>query len=84
MYLIGVCLLEMGDSRAALTQFERTRDVYRDTSEGIAAGLQEADLLLAARRMTTRWLPIGGRWRRSATSGRSSIAGSRSTSSAPA
>ena len=48
MYLIGVCLLEMGDSRAALAQFERTRDMYLDTPEGLAAGLQEADLQLEA------------------------------------
>ncbi len=50
MYLIGVCLLEMGDTRAALAQFQRTRDLYFDTPEGIAAGLQDADLLLEAGR----------------------------------
>ena len=49
MYLIGVCLLETGDvARAEQAQFERTRDLYRDSPEGIAAGLQVADLLLAA------------------------------------
>jgi tetratricopeptide (TPR) repeat protein len=47
MYLIGVCLMEMGDAKAALAQFERTRDVYLGTPEGLAAGLQEADLLLS-------------------------------------
>jgi tetratricopeptide (TPR) repeat protein len=45
MYLIGLCLLEMGDSKAALAQFQRTRSVYQDTPEGLAAGLEEADLL---------------------------------------
>ncbi len=45
MYLIGVCLMEMGDSTAALAQFQRTRGVYLDTPEGLAAGLEEADLL---------------------------------------
>ena len=47
MYLIGVCYLHLGDQHAALAQFERTRKVYLDTREGLAAGLQEADLLLA-------------------------------------
>ncbi len=50
MYLIGVCLLETGDVRGAVAQFERTRDLYRDSPEGIAAGLQVADLLLEAQR----------------------------------
>ncbi|HTU26026.1 MAG TPA: tetratricopeptide repeat protein [Pirellulales bacterium] len=50
MYLIGLCLLEMGDSNAALAQLHRTRSVYLDTQEGIAAGLDEADLLRALHR----------------------------------
>ena len=45
MYLIGVCYLEMEDFRAALSQFSRTRKVHMDTPEGLAAGLEEADLL---------------------------------------
>lgn len=50
MYLIGVCYLHLGDQQAALAQFERARQVYLDTREGLAAGLQEADLLLSASR----------------------------------
>ena len=50
MYLIGLCLLEMGDSTAALAQLHRTRSVYLDTPEGLAAGLEEADLLRALHR----------------------------------
>ena len=38
MYLIGVCLLEMGDSTAALAQFQRTRGVYLDTLGGTRRG----------------------------------------------
>jgi tetratricopeptide (TPR) repeat protein len=50
MYLIGLCLLEMGDTPAALAQLQRTRNVYQDTPEGLAAGLREADLLLSQQR----------------------------------
>ena len=50
MYLIGLCLMEMGDSTAALAQFQRTHKVYLDTPEGLAAGLEEADLLRALHR----------------------------------
>ncbi len=50
MYLIGLCLLEMGDQNAALAQLKRTRSVYSETQEGLAAGLQEADLLLGMHR----------------------------------
>ncbi len=50
MYLIGLCLLEMGDQSAALAQLKRTRSVYSETQEGLAAGLQEADLLLGMHR----------------------------------
>lgn len=44
MYLIGVCFLEMGDYRAAMGQFARTRKLHADTPEGFAAGFQEAEL----------------------------------------
>ena len=46
----ALCLMEMGDSTAALAQFQRTRSVYLDTPEGLAAGLEEADLLRALHR----------------------------------
>ncbi len=44
MYLIGQCFLEMEDLRAALDQFRRTHETYLDTDEGIAAGLEQAEL----------------------------------------
>ncbi len=44
MYLIGQCFLEMEDLRAALDQFRRTHETYLDTEEGIAAGLEQAEL----------------------------------------
>jgi tetratricopeptide (TPR) repeat protein len=45
MYLIGIAYLDQRDIPAALAQFERTRKLYLDTAEGMAAALQEADLL---------------------------------------
>ena len=52
MYLIGVCLMEMGEDRrgAALEQLARTRKLYLESPEGLAAGLLEADLLRTAGR----------------------------------
>jgi TolA-binding protein len=44
MYLIGTCLLELGDDPAALSQFERTRAQYPDTPEATAASFQQAEL----------------------------------------
>ncbi|MEE9603246.1 MAG: tetratricopeptide repeat protein, partial [Thermoguttaceae bacterium] len=44
MYLIGVCFQETGDYRAALAQFTRTRKLFPDSPEGLAANFQEADL----------------------------------------
>jgi TolA-binding protein len=44
MYLTGVCLLESGDSRAALEQFARTHNAFVGTPEGLAAGFQAAEL----------------------------------------
>ncbi len=46
MYLTGLCYLEMGGqfTRAALDQFALTQKMYADTPEGLAAGLQEAEL----------------------------------------
>ena len=44
MYLIGVCFVELGDTRAALAQLERTRRQNPDTHEALAAGFQEAEL----------------------------------------
>lgn len=45
LYLLGLSYLEIDDYRSALSQFARARKVYLDTPEGIAAALQEADLL---------------------------------------
>jgi len=44
MYLIGVCLVETGDSRGALNQFARMRTICPDTVEAAAADFQEAEL----------------------------------------
>jgi len=44
MYLIGVCFQETGDYRAALAQFARTRKLFPDSPEGLAANFQEAEL----------------------------------------
>jgi tetratricopeptide (TPR) repeat protein len=43
MYLIGQCLLATQDLRGALDQFRRTREIYEETNEGIAAALDEAE-----------------------------------------
>jgi TolA-binding protein len=45
MYLIGICYLKLEDSSAALDQFRRTSRIYENTPEGLAAGLEEAELL---------------------------------------
>lgn len=45
MYLIGVCLLESDDSRAALAQFGRTRRTHPKTPEALSATFQAAELL---------------------------------------
>ena len=47
-YLIGVCLLETDDFRAALAQFDRIRVIYPATPEAMAAGFRQAEM---ARRM---------------------------------
>jgi tetratricopeptide (TPR) repeat protein len=44
-FLTGICLQEMGDQRAALAQFERTRTLHGDSPEAIAAAFQGAELL---------------------------------------
>ncbi len=45
MYLIGVCLMEVGNQeRAALEQFSRTGKLFPKTSEGLAASFHEAQL----------------------------------------
>jgi TolA-binding protein len=44
MFLIGHCLLQTQDERAALDQFRRTRETYEETGEGIAAALEEAEI----------------------------------------
>jgi tetratricopeptide (TPR) repeat protein len=49
MYLVGVCLVELGDERAALDQFERTYKRYVDLPEGWAALVEIVDLKLRAR-----------------------------------
>ncbi len=43
-YLTGVCLVELGDDRAALEQFERTRRKYIKTPESQAADYQIAEI----------------------------------------
>lgn len=45
MYLIGICYLKLEDTSAALEQFRRTSKVYENSPEGVAAGLEEAELL---------------------------------------
>lgn len=45
MYLIGTALVDLGQTRAALKQFERTRFLHADTPEGLAAELATAELL---------------------------------------
>ena len=45
MYLIGVARLEMGNEQGAQEQLSRTRKLHKDTHEGLAAGLLEADIL---------------------------------------
>jgi len=44
-YLTGVCLLESGDSRGALQQFARVRELAPGTPERLAAAFQEGNLL---------------------------------------
>jgi len=44
MYLIGVCFLELGDYRAALAQLARTRKLFADSPEALAADLEVAEL----------------------------------------
>jgi len=51
MYLIGICLSALGDTPAALAQWERVRKLHSDTSEGLAASLEAADLLLKSERL---------------------------------
>ncbi len=43
-YLIGVCHRKLGKPRAALAQFGRCRKLYFNTSEGLIASLEEAEL----------------------------------------
>ena len=43
-YLIGLCLRKLGDARAAETQFARIRRLHFSTAEGLAAGVEEAEL----------------------------------------
>ena len=50
MYLIGVCFVELGKPRSALEQFSRTRQLFTDTPETLAADMAEARLLLGAGR----------------------------------
>ena len=44
-YLIGVCLLALGDERAAADQFARGFKQFSDSDEGIASAFQYAELL---------------------------------------
>ncbi|HZZ73691.1 MAG TPA: tetratricopeptide repeat protein [Pirellulales bacterium] len=45
MYLMGVCLFEMGSERAAVDQFGRAFQQFSESEEGVAAGFQQAELL---------------------------------------
>lgn len=47
-YLMGLCLKRMGDDRAAEAQFAEVRQMAFGTAVGLAASLEEADLLRAA------------------------------------
>jgi TolA-binding protein len=49
-YLMGVCLQERGDAKAAGAQFERTAMLFPGTAEGLAAAFRRADLLREAGR----------------------------------
>ncbi|MDZ7617871.1 MAG: tetratricopeptide repeat protein [Patescibacteria group bacterium] len=44
MYLIGACFKEIGDYRAALRQFVRTRQLFPEAPEGVAASFLEAEI----------------------------------------
>jgi tetratricopeptide (TPR) repeat protein len=44
MYLIGICLLETGDRRAALVQFGRTAEEYPATPESLVSDLESAEI----------------------------------------
>ncbi|MDY0167531.1 MAG: tetratricopeptide repeat protein [Thermoguttaceae bacterium] len=44
MYLIGACFKEIGDYRAALRQFARTRQLFPESAEGMAASFEEAEI----------------------------------------
>ncbi len=45
MYLLGVCMLQLQDARAALAQFERVAQLYPGSHEGRAARFQQAEIL---------------------------------------
>lgn len=45
MYLIGVCYGETGELQAAYDQLERTRKLYFESPEGLAASFAAADML---------------------------------------
>ena len=50
MYLTGLCLLDLGDPRAALEQWDRTSRLFAEEPEGLAAAIDEADLLRRLKR----------------------------------
>ena len=50
MYLVGRCLLETGQVRAALAQLERTRRLHYGSPQGLVAEFYEAELLAQSRR----------------------------------
>jgi len=43
-YLVGLCLMELGDLPAALTQMERTARMFAETPEAVAALYQHGDI----------------------------------------
>lgn len=51
--LLGHCLFNLGDARAAETQFSRTRRLNMGTVEAIAAAIEEADLQRLDKRAET-------------------------------
>ncbi len=50
MYLTGLCLLDLGDDRAALDQWDRTSRLFAEQPEGLAAAIEQADLLRRLKR----------------------------------
>lgn len=48
MYLVGMCLMDSGDTPGAIAEFQRARRIFAGTPEAAAATFAEAELLRAA------------------------------------